>query len=108
MNLVPLTDVQRINLAMLMLIKEHVMQDPGAACCQFDLDVAQLQTFANLSVERILVAVERMGHESLFLPRSDLDVLFELPLELSGAFASAKPSPRRAFRPKSPVLLADA
>jgi len=87
----PLSDVQRANLTILLLIRDAGRDDPGAACCKFGLDLAQLRTINELSPEAILTVVTDMGNEALFCPRHDLCSLLTLPARVSAIVASARP-----------------
>ena len=86
-----LSDLQRVNLSMLLTMRDNIHQDRVSACCKYGLHVDQAQCFAGVSIEQILAIVANVGEECLFLPRQDLFELLKVPAPLTGAFVSVRP-----------------
>ena len=99
MSAVELSNVQLINLSMLMTIRDDIKRDVVSACCTFGLHVDQARVFEDLSISHILAIVANVGEECLFPPRQDLFALLEVPVPLGGAIASVHPPHRPASRP---------
>lgn len=91
METAQLSDVQLVNLSMLMTIRDHIKRDAVSACCRFGLRAEQANFFAELSIDRILAIVANIGEECLFPPRQDLFALLELPLGAVCAYAVGNP-----------------
>ena len=100
MNTTQLSDVQRCNLTVALLIREAVLADPGAACCRFGLDSSQLEIFRQLTPDAILSSISSVGHQALFSVHADLGSLLKQPSPLQALVASAQPrSVTRSTRP---------
>lgn len=95
MSTVQLSDVQLVNLSMLITLRDSIKRDPVAACCKFGLHAEQARFFADLSIEHILAIVANVGQECLFPPREDLLALLKLPVPLAGSMTSVRP-PKKA------------
>lgn len=99
MSTVQLSDVQLVNLSMLITLKDNIKQDPVAACCKFGLRAEHASFLADLSVERIFALVANVGQESLFPPRDDLLALLSVPVPLAGPITSVRPARKQAAAP---------
>ena len=104
MSTVQLSDVQLVNLSMLITMRDNIKRDPVSACCKFGLRADQASFFGDLPVERILAMVANVGQECLFPPRNDLLDLLKLPAPLAGPITSVRPpkmapssAPRESF-----------
>ena len=102
MTTVQLTDMQLVNLSMLITLRDNIKRDAVAACCKFGLHAEQAQFVGNLSIEHILAAVANVGQECLFPPREDLLALLKLPAPLAGPMTLVRP-PKKASSPARPV-----
>lgn len=99
MKTAQLSDVQLINLSILITIRDHIKRDPVSACCRFGLHAEQARFFADLSIDRILALVANVGQECLFPPRDDLLALLTLPAPLAGPITSVRPRRKKAPSP---------
>ncbi len=99
MNNVQFSDVQLINLSMLITLRDSIKHDLVAACCKFGIHIDQATFLAAMSLDQILIVVANIGHECLFPPRPDLIALLELPVPLAGPIASVHPP--RVVQPAS-------
>lgn len=88
MNHMQLSDVQLINMTMLLTIRNGVLQDRTATCCRFALDAAQADRIGALSVQQIMAVVANVGDAALFSARRDLLALLEAPLPLARPLAA--------------------
>lgn len=91
MSAMRLSDVQLVNLSMLITMRENIKRDVVFACCRFGLHADQARFVGDLSIEQILAMVANVGHECLFPPRSDLLELLKLPVPLAGPITSVRP-----------------
>jgi hypothetical protein len=91
METVQFSDVQLINLSMLITMRDSIRQDIVSACCKFGLSADQAQLFSHLSIDQIFVLVANVGQECLFLPRPNLVSLLALPTPLTGPIAAVHP-----------------
>lgn len=91
MNAVQLSDVQLVNLSMLLTMRDNIKRDPVSACCKFGLHAEQARFFGDLPIEHILAMVANVGQECLFPPRQDLLELLKLPVPLTGPMTSVRP-----------------
>ena len=92
-----LSQVQRANLNLLLLMRDAAMRDMGDAVCSFGLarqDFAAIMSRA----DELLSFVCGIGDQALFLPRSDLSSLLALPPGIAPAIASARSATARATR----------
>jgi len=96
MSTVQLSDVQLVNLSMLLTMRDNIKRDPVSACCKFGLHAEQARFFGDLSIEQILATVANVGEECLFPPREDLLALLKLPVPLTGPMTSVRPPKRGA------------
>ena len=94
MNTLQLSDVQLVNLSMLITMRDNIKRDPVSACCTFGLRAEQASVFADLQIDHILAMVANVGHECLFPPRDDLLTLLKLPVPLAGPITSVRPPPK--------------
>ena len=96
MNTMQLSDVQLVNLSMLITMRDNIKHDPVSACCRFGLRAEQARFFGDLPVEHILAMVANAGQECLFPPRQDLLELLKLPMPLAGPIMSVRPTKNAA------------
>ena len=90
MNHVQLSDLQLINLTMLLTIRDGVLQDRPGTCCRFALGAVQAERIGALSVQQIMAIVANVGDATLFPARLDLLALLEAPLPLARPLAAAR------------------
>jgi len=97
MHSTQLSDVQRCNLTVALLIREAVLKDEGAACCKFGLDSAQLDVFRQLTPDAILAGISSVGHQALFSLHADLGALLtQSSSPLAALVAAAQPRVRKS------------
>ena len=99
MGNVQFSDMQLINLSMLITIRDNIKHDLVSACCEFGLRADQASFFGDLSINQILIIVANVGQECLFPPRQDILSLLKLPLPLSGPITSVHPPHKAASSP---------
>lgn len=85
-----LSDVQLINLTLLLTIRDAIVQDRTAACCRFSLDAALAERIAALGVQQIMALVANLGDITLFPARRDLLALLDAPLPLARPLAAVQ------------------
>jgi len=89
-----LSEVQMANLSLLLTIRDCVLKNAVAACCQFGIGEELGQFVITLSHAQILAIIVNLGNETLFLPRRNLRELLSLPLPLlAPVFAVHPPTP---------------
>jgi hypothetical protein len=88
MNQAQLSDVQLMNLTLLLTIRDSVVEDTPTGCCRFGLDALQAERIATLGIHQILAIVANVGDSSLFRVRADLLALLESPLPLMRTLAA--------------------
>lgn len=98
---VSLTQAQRANLSILLLMREAALRDPGGAVCSFGVGKPDLDAILSLSPDQLVSFVCGMGNQALFLPRADLPALLNLPPAVSPVVASAR-APRLPPLPDGP------
>ena len=103
MNTVQLSDVQLVNLSMLLTMRDNIKRDPVSACCKFGLHAEQARFFGDLPVEHILAVIANIGQECLFPPRQDLFQLLKLPVPLAGPITAVRPPIKAAALPRDAV-----
>jgi hypothetical protein len=81
-NTVQLSDVQLLNLSVLLTLLASIKKDPVAACYKFNLSAAQAQRVEGLGQQQLQAIVANRGHESLFQFRADFWSLLDAPLGL--------------------------
>lgn len=91
-----LTAIQLLNLSALFALRDGIIRDTVETCCQFGIDADDAKFFSELSTEKIFGFVANFGNECLFLPRSDLLNLLQLPLALTESVTAARPPQRYA------------
>ena len=84
-----LSQVQRANLSLLLLLRDAAMRDIGGAVCSFGLGRQALVAIVSRAPDELLGFVCDMGDQPLFLPRSDLSTLLSLPAAIAPAIAAA-------------------
>ena len=81
-NAVHLSDVQLLNLSVLMTMQASIKNDPVAACLKFNLSAAQAQRVEGLGQQQLQAIVANRADESLFKLRDDFWPLLDAPLGL--------------------------
>jgi hypothetical protein len=99
MRLLDLSNVQRMNLSMLLMIRDDIKEDLVSACCKYGLYAEQAAWFQDRSIDDVLAIVANVGQECLFPPRQDLFALLKAPLPLAGPLASVHPPKNVASPP---------
>lgn len=104
---VHLSDVQLLNLSVLMTVQASLRKDPVAACCKFNLSADQARRVESLGQEELQTIVANRGHESLFKLRDDFWPLLDAPAGLQGPLSSVRlpeaqgaAGDRRSLHPK--------
>jgi hypothetical protein len=87
MSRVTLTDVEWINLNMLVAIRAGLQHDPASTCCRYGLNTAQADRLRQLSLDEVWSLVIHVGDTTLFPPRADLVTLLSTPRALAGPMA---------------------
>jgi hypothetical protein len=103
MGNVQFSDVQLINLSLLMTVRDSIQRDAVSACCKFGLSAEQACFFSKLSIDQILVIVTNLGQECLFFPRQNLVSLLSVPPPLAGPFAAVHPPHKKSSVPHRPL-----
>lgn len=96
MDVVSLTQVQRANLNVLLLMRDSALRDMGGAVCSFGLERRDLDAIVNRAPDELLDFVRDIGDQALFLPRDDLPALLSLPPAVAPAVAAARDPALRA------------
>jgi hypothetical protein len=96
MDVVSLTQVQRANLNLLLLMRDVALRDMGAAVCSFGLGRRDFDAILARAPDQLLDFVRDIGDQALFLPREDLSSLLSLPPALAPAVAAARNPALRA------------
>jgi len=78
-NTVHLSDVQLLNLSVLMTIQASIKRDPVAACYRFNLRDDQAQRVEGLGQQQLQAIVANRGEESLVKLRDDFWPLLDAP-----------------------------
>jgi hypothetical protein len=78
-NTVHLSDVQLLNLSVLMTIQASIKRDPVTACYRFNLRDDQAQRVEGLGQQQLQAIVANRGEESLFKLRDDFWPLLDAP-----------------------------
>ena len=78
-NTVHLSDVQLLNLSVLMTIQASIKKDPVAACYRFNLMDDQARRVEGLGQQQLQAIVANRGDESLFKLRDDFWLLLDAP-----------------------------
>jgi hypothetical protein len=91
MSRVTLTDVEWINLNVLVVIRAGLQYDPASTCCRYGLNTAQANHLRELSLDELWSLVIHVGDTTLFPPRADLVTLLSTPRALVGPMALARP-----------------
>lgn len=99
MRLLDLSNVQRMNLSMLLMIRDDIKEDVVSACCKYGLRADQASWLETQSIDDILAIVANVGHECLFPPRQDFLHLLQLPGPLAGPLVSVHPPNKIAAAP---------
>ena len=89
-NTVHLSDVQLLNLSVLMTIQASVKKDPVTTCFKFNLTADEAARIDSLRQAELQAIVANRGHESLFKLREDFWDLIDTPLGLQGALSRVR------------------
>ena len=95
-NTVQLSDVQLLNLSVLMTIQASIKKDPLAACYKFNLRDDQAHRVEGLGQQQLQAIVANRGQESLFKLRDDFWQLLDAPPGLQGPLATVRKGETRA------------
>ena len=87
---VHLSDVQLLNLSMLMTIQASVEKDPVTTCFKFNLSADEAARIDGLRQEQLQAIVANRGHESLFKLREDFWALLDIPPGLQGTLSRVR------------------
>ena len=91
MSRVTLTDVEWINLNVLVVIRAGLQYDPASTCCRYGLNTEQANHLRELSLDELWSLVINVGDTTLFPPRADLVTLLSTPRVLAGPMALVHP-----------------
>ena len=94
MTHVKLTDVEWINLNVLVVIHAGLQNDRASTCSKFGLDVEQANYLQGLSLDDLWSLAIHIGDTTLFPPRADLVTLLNTPRPLAGPLALVRPPVR--------------
>ena len=89
-NVVHLSDVQLLNLSVLMTIQANIKNDPVAACYRFSLREEQARRVEGMGLQQLQAIVANRGNESLFNLREDFWQLLDAPLGLQAALSTVR------------------
>src|SRR6266550_4336330 len=89
-NTVHLSDVQLLNLSVLMTIQVSVKKDPVTTCFKFNLSADEAARIDGLRQEQLQAIVANRGHESLFKLREDFWDLLDIPPGLQGTLSRVR------------------
>jgi hypothetical protein len=78
-NAVHLSDVQLLNLSILLTLQANIKKDPVAACFKFNLSVEEGTRVESLGQQQLQAIVANRGEESLFKLRDDFWPLLDAP-----------------------------
>ena len=78
-NTVNVSDVQLLNLSVLLTIQASIKRDPVTACYRFNLRDDQARRIAGLGQQQLQAIVANRGDESLFKLRDDFWALLDAP-----------------------------
>ena len=91
MSHVKLTDVEWINLNVLVVIHAGLQNDRAATCSKFALDAEQADYLRYLNLDDLWSLAIHVGDTTLFPPRADLVTLLSTPRPLAGPLALVRP-----------------
>jgi len=91
MSHVELTDVEWINLNVLVVIHSGLQNDRAATCSKFALDAEQADYLRYLNLDDLWSLTIHVGNTTLFPPRADLVTLLSTPRPLAGPLALVRP-----------------
>ena len=92
MNHVKLTDVEWINLNVLVVIHNGLQTDRASTCSKFALDAEQADYLRSLNLDDLWSLAVHVGDTTLFPPRADLVTLLNTPRPLAGPLALVRPA----------------
>ena len=85
---VQFSEVQLLNLSLLLAIQASIRRDPVAACYKFKLCATQAARLVDIPPEKVQAFVANLGHESVFTLRQDLFQLMDAPAGLQRPLAT--------------------
>lgn len=86
---IKISDVQLINLTLLLAIQNSLNQDPTSACYKFHLQLEDMSHVKNLSFEQIHSIVANVD-QCLFCLRPEILDILNLPPNLAGILATVR------------------
>lgn len=89
-NTVYLSDVQLLNLSVLLTVQASVRKDRVAACYRFNLSAEQACRVESLGQEQLQMIVANRGHESVFKLRDDFWRLIDVPAGLHAPLSTVR------------------
>lgn len=87
-NATQISDVQYINLNLLLTIQSNLRHDPIATSFRYRLSADQADRLAKMSVGAIHTLVANMSNECLFAPRENFTQLLDAPPGLTLALST--------------------
>jgi len=90
MTTIHLSDVQWLNLSVLLTLQAGVRKDPAATCLRFGLSAEQAARIQGMGQDRLQAIVANRGHQSLFRLRDDFWQLLDAPDGLQGPLVSVR------------------
>src|SRR4051812_10921913 len=99
MRILDLSNVQRMNLSMLLMIRDDIKEDLVSACCRYGLRADQAGWFKKTSMDVVRAIFEKVGQNFFSPPRQDFFELLEAPVPLAGPLASVHPPNKVASTP---------
>jgi len=91
MSHVKLTDVEWINLNVLVVIHNGLQNDSASTCSKFALDAEQADYLRCLNLDDLWSLAVHVEDTTLFPPRTDLVTLLSTPRPLAGPLALVRP-----------------
>ena len=91
MSEVKLSEVEWINLNVLVVIHSGLQNDRAATCSKFALDAEQADYLRYLNLDDLWSLAIHVGDTTLFPPRADLVTLLSTPRPLAGPLALVRP-----------------
>ena len=99
-NAVHLSDIQLLNLSVLLTLQANIKKDPVAACFKFNLSIDEGTRVESLGQQQLQAIVANRGDESLFKLRDDFWPLLDAPPGLQGPLSIVR-------FPGTPVTVAE-
>jgi len=86
-----LSTLQRLNFALLQLVRDAALVDKATACCCFGISLSDAEAISNMPGDAVLDRVMQLGQEALFVPREGLDRFLQAPAPLLTLVAASRP-----------------